>query len=259
MSNPGVIYLAQCETRNGVSFRVEDNIGESIHLHYGEIRIDITIQGLLDIAETMNDALDQLLEVPGFSSKDYDPVFLHDIAHCLIDLERVDKATIKLNDILVQTVGIFGLPVVRRLKHSRVVKALGGNDSELNRYKQENLRGQSNKVRVDEIHSSIKKNGYPFKDQYIVLFNNQNMIRDGQHRAACLYYLEGGELTVPVIRLQFKNGMHASSEHPWVVYLFKWNKRRVKNLLRTIIKRSYRLLRAILSKCKNLVGIGQYV
>ena len=36
MSNPGVLYLATKKLKNGESYRVEDNIGEAIHLHYGE-------------------------------------------------------------------------------------------------------------------------------------------------------------------------------------------------------------------------------
>lgn len=253
MSNPGVIYLAQGKTKKYVSFRIEDNIGEAIHIHYGELRISMTINDFLNAVGSMILAVDKLIQVPGFSSNDFDPVFLHDISHLLMDLESVEKTTIRMDDILVQTVGILGLPVIRSIKDSRVVKALHGNDVELNKYKQENLRGQSNIDRMNDIYESIKNKGYPYKEQYIVFFNIQNMIRDGQHRAACLYGYSGGGVDIPIIRLHFKNGAHGVSKYPWVAYLFRWNKRRVKNLVRKIIKKSYKLLREILLKLKRII------
>ena len=48
MSNPGVIQLASIALSDRRQFRVEDNIGEAIHLHYGdEFRVDETYQNFL--------------------------------------------------------------------------------------------------------------------------------------------------------------------------------------------------------------------
>ena len=47
MSNPGVIELFGFEFRNNFgnhSFRVEDNIGEAIHFHFDNIRLDLTVK-----------------------------------------------------------------------------------------------------------------------------------------------------------------------------------------------------------------------
>lgn len=50
---------------------------------------------------------------------------------------------------------------------------------------------------------SIKRFGYPCFNRYIILYNNEPYIRDGQHRAAILKHLYGN-IKVPVMRLNFK-------------------------------------------------------
>jgi hypothetical protein len=47
MSNPGVLMLSETLI-NGKSFRIEDNIGEAIHIHFGDIRLDMTIREFFD-------------------------------------------------------------------------------------------------------------------------------------------------------------------------------------------------------------------
>ena len=94
---------------------------------------------------------------------------------------------------------------------------------------QSNNYSESNQDRVDSIVSKIKSEGYPFNDQYIVLFNNQNIIRDGQHRASALY-IEGETKMVPVIRLIFTNNAHNMSNYPWLRVLFYWNKKRIRSI-----------------------------
>ncbi len=60
MSNPGVIILAETRTRRGESFRIEDNIGESIHIHYKNIRMDFTVRDFLSLARGCSDSLQKL-------------------------------------------------------------------------------------------------------------------------------------------------------------------------------------------------------
>ena len=56
---------------------------------------------------------------------------------------------------------------------------------------------ESNEERLRRILAeiSVQKNGF-----YIILYGNEEMVRDGTHRLACLYYLYG-DMEVPVIRL----------------------------------------------------------
>ena len=51
---------------------------------------------------------------------------------------------------------------------------------------------------------SIKQNGYPYNNKYIILYNNEMIIRDGQHRACCLKYLYGN-ISIPVMRIHLNN------------------------------------------------------
>ena len=57
MSNPAVINLAETETDIGF-FRIEDNIGESIHLHLGDFRYDLTIKEFLSLSDDLKNVID---------------------------------------------------------------------------------------------------------------------------------------------------------------------------------------------------------
>ena len=81
-----------------------------------------------------------------------------------------------------------------------------GDNAENDRRKQQNLLAQSNRQRLISIFESIRKNGYPFNDEYIIVFNNQNIVRDGQHRAASIYVL-APEAVIPVQRWIFQDNV----------------------------------------------------
>lgn len=70
----------------------------------------------------------------------------------------------------------------------------------------------SNEERLEYNLQKIKEEGYPGKsgNSLITLFNDSNRIYDGQHRAGCLYYLNGN-IKVKVRRLWFKN-FHSSDD-----------------------------------------------
>lgn len=104
MSNPGVLSLASLEAVGAdYRFEIEDNIGEAIHIHYKDIRLDLTVAEFYDIAEQMDKMIDMVVDVEGFSSKDYDPVNLVGLAACLPDLVKVTEDEVWLADLLVDT------------------------------------------------------------------------------------------------------------------------------------------------------------
>ena len=205
MSNPAVVDL-----KNGVmsigSYRLEDNIGESIHLHIGEWRFDLTIKELDDLACECGIAINNFLSGTGFNYSDYDPLFLSQISDYLPDLIEVRDDKVRLKDLRVDTsfLGFFGYGGIEK---SRVFKAYKGKTKEDERYRQVNRFGETNEERRNALLESVRKNGYPFNNNYIILFNNQNIVRDGQHRAAALYYLYG-DMEISVKRLIFKDGKH---------------------------------------------------
>lgn len=252
MSNPGVITLAYKKLIDGKNIRVEDNIGEAIHIHYEDFRIDLTVKEFQELIRTVEKTLDQLIEVENFHIKDYDPVFLDMMSEQLPDLVEVKDDVIYLEDIKIATKGFLGLPVVRKLKKSHMYKALLGDIKVHEQYIQENRRGESNIQRLSRILESVKKNGYPNQGQYMIFYNNQNNIRDGQHRAASLYFLNGN-MEVPIKRFIFKENKYNLSQHPWVYVLFVWDRKRVKKCLRILICKVRCLVRRIVDKCYAVV------
>lgn len=201
MINPGVITLASLNDMENMHFPyrfcVEDNIGESIHIHYKELRLDLTVQEFKNLSDKIPMIIESLVNVPNFSCDDYDPVVLTTISDKLANLVKVEEREIFLNDILVDTFDENGKQIFAPLFESRVYKALCGFDGENNAHKNQfNFfkHGSSEKVSNDERIKfnleQIKKHGYPYKNELICV-NEHNQIWDGQHRAACLLYLYG--------------------------------------------------------------------
>lgn len=251
MSNPGVLYLSSKRLGNGIEFRVEDNIGEAIHFHYGdEWRIDLRVDEYLNLLPQIDKCVEQILKDTGFKMKYFDPVFLDMISSFLLKLESVSIEHIRLSSLKVETKNMIGLPVMRSLGQSRVIKALKGKTKELEEYIQENYKGQSNIERVKRMKSKIALDGYPFNEKYIVVFNNQNVIKDGQHRAACLLY-EKGDMIVPVVRMKFQNNEYNVSMHPWFNVLFVWDIHRLKRVMKKIFFVMKRFVNRVKRKLMN--------
>ena len=229
MSNPAVILLASTYI-GGTEVRIEDNWAESIHFHFGMLRIDLTIDEFLDIADKMADAANEIIGAHNFDIRDFDPIFLNYYSAVLADLESVTIDKVKLSELIILKNN--KLPVYRHLNQSRDYKALTGNADDLNNYTtQVNLIGQSNMERLKGILDSIKQCGYPYHNEYIILRNEQNVLLDGQHRASYLLYLYGPEHTVPVMRFHFKDNKYDVTDwHPWIRAIY----RKIINLLRNL-------------------------
>lgn len=209
MSNPGVIQLFGFGFKNSSgnhSFRVEDNIGEAIHFHFDNIRLDLTVKEFRAFADDMSDAITAIVNVKGFDAKKQDPLILFDIAEQLPWLREVRIEYMPVKDIIVDTLDKNGKTVFKYLKHSCVVRALNGDYAEDDMRQQINFIGQDNRQRLFSIFESVKKNGYPFNDEYILLYNDQNIIRDGQHRASAVYVLNP-EAIIPIQRWIFQDNM----------------------------------------------------
>ena len=100
MSNPGVISLA---SNSKFKLKIEDNIGEAIHLHYENIRLDLTVEEFEKLSGCMNTVINELVSVEGFSSYDINPKNLIEISAFLHKLLKVKKDELYLNDILVNS------------------------------------------------------------------------------------------------------------------------------------------------------------
>jgi|TARA_Y100000034_G_C6858047_1_gene390208 hypothetical protein len=58
-TNTGVILLAT-RTKQGYRLDIEDNIGEGIHIHYQNFRLDYSIKDLLSFSKACKEALEAL-------------------------------------------------------------------------------------------------------------------------------------------------------------------------------------------------------
>ncbi len=213
MSNPGVIELFGFRFANNSgthSFRVEDNIGEAIHIHFDDIRLDLTVKEFHKLVDDTLEAITANVDVKGFDAGKCDPLFLFEVAQCLPWLREVKTEYMPVKDIIVDTLDNNGKRVYRNIKHSRVVKALHGDHAENDKHRQQNLIGLNNRQRLFRIFNSIKENGYPFKDEHILLFNEQNIVRDGQHKAAVIYVLSP-DAVIPIQRWIFQNNLFSVS------------------------------------------------
>lgn len=219
MSNPAVLSLASLDAVDNVGYRfeIEDNIGEAVHVHFKEIRLDLTVREFYEIAGRMERAIDQIVDVEGFSCRDFDPVHLVGVSGLLEDLEKITYDEVFLEDLLVDTYDEAGREVLRPLVQSRVLKALHGmtaeNDSrkQVNYYDADLMRRQTNGERLLYNLKHIREHGYPSGKELITLFGGNNRIYDGQHRAACLYYLYGNR-KVKVRRLWFRGFANAKQK-----------------------------------------------
>jgi len=204
MINPGIIVLAQIKHAN-YRFDIKDNIGESIHIHYQDMRLDFTIREFLEFSEKVAALVDVLISDKNISREEYDPVFFADLAPLIPYLEKITQEELRLEDLLIDTLDEHGNAVVSPLTESRVLKALSGNTAENDSEEQINYfssksRYSSNGERLSFNLDQIRKADDLSPGDFITVFNDSNLIRYGQHRAACLYFLKGN-LAVPVRRL----------------------------------------------------------
>lgn len=251
MSNPGVIILSECKTKRNESFRVEDNIGESIHIHYGNLRFDLTINELLKLSGFLRKVINDIVDNEGFQIENFDPVFLKHVASYLTDIKKIEIEKIDLKQLEVNAKNLIGLPIVSKLPNSIVYKAIKGDNKEYLNYSQENDIFITNEERLLGIKNYLDTHEYPFNNEYIVLFNDQNIIRDGQHRASVL--LNKNVSKVDVVRIYFRNNKLKLSAKPYLNYIFVWNKERVFQMLRKLYRflKNYKI--RVASRMKRLI------
>lgn len=220
MSNPAVTQLVHGTINEGV-FQVNDSLGEAIQIFLADHQLDLTTEGLRTLSEELKDTLNDLINVDGFDSRRIDPVYLSgSFSRILKDLERIKIDTVSLGDLRVCYEVGGGFIKYTDIPHSRAFKALNGDPRENEDHRSSHHVGQSSQERLDAMKDSISLNGYPKDGQYIILFNDQMVIRDGQHRASCLYHAHGN-IEVPVMRLYFNKSVKMEAPEGYFVQFLK--------------------------------------
>lgn len=272
MSNPGVIQLAHTIIGNN-ELRIEDNIGEAIHIHYGKIRLDFTIKEFLELASSLVDIAEKMIDVNGFSFKKFDAIFLSQIGDLLLNLERVEFKKCNIGELLTDAITEDGMELIS-MKDSRVSRALRGDTTIVKKWKQTNYFGEDNVERVNSIYQSIKELGYvPEKNAYIVVCDNGKYVVDGCHRCSAMYNLYG-DVEVEISNWITKNNKYSDecrSRYYEVekIQSLKWKKNRLwlvsmllekdlsgkKILFKGAGKHTIELLKLMEDKCYQIVGI----
>lgn len=249
MSNPAVTKLVHSRIDN-MTFWMDDNIGESIHIHLGNFRLDSTIADVYDLASELTDSITKLVDVAGFDCRDYDPVYISRmLAPYLSGLKMVKRDTVKVGDLIVAYDIKHGLTKYVNVSKGRAIKALNGDPSENNDHRGSHHVGQTSEQRLQSMLDSVKEQGYPYNNQYIVVYGDQMLIRDGQHRASCLYHLYGN-IEIPILRLYF-------TDEKTIKYETNYLKQYINNLkgkkisARRVISKIKRKMLAIKNKAQQ--------
>ena len=97
MSNPGVITLANANSKKGKfqRFVIEDNIGESIHLHIDNMRVDFTVEEFLEFSKIIRKSLLDLNFIDGLNIDNFDEHFLMECSSYLPKLQSTEIEEVK--------------------------------------------------------------------------------------------------------------------------------------------------------------------
>lgn len=238
MSNAAVIKL-QKKQIGAHHVWLDDNFGEAIHVHIDDFRADLSNREFAQMYSDLCDAINELIQVDGFDCHKISPVYLEVMLwKDLCRLEKVKMDEIPLSQLRVAGQGKYGGEQYDFLPDSWCVKELDGIGADAGKAKDSNYSGQSNQERWDSVYEFVKEHGYPCDGEYIILYGDSDVIKDGQHRAACLWKLNGGG-KVPVMRLYFRDYKEPELEIPaWKnTYIYQllrragWQVKNAKDLL----------------------------
>lgn len=206
MSNPGVIILAEKKLSNRKTLRIEDNLGEAIHLHYGEFRVDLSIQELLYLAEAVEESVNLLLQECGFKCDEYSPQFLNKFSECFADLEKIERVSMPVYQLRLLDRNTLGLPITKNIS----------------RYSSETPEPLQNT-----------------NQEKIILFNRSDVIMYGEEYARRAFD-RNPKAQISIIRFHFRQNRYSVRVHPWIDCFFKWDKKRIYNLLYGIYIRLFK-------------------
>ncbi len=202
MSNPAVTKLVRANIGKS-GFWMDDNIGEAVHIHLSDFRLDLSISEFNTLVDELNETINCLVGIDGFDCNHIDPVFFQSFFYKYIPyLKSVGIDEVYVGDLVVSHGIGFGRCKYERLQESRAVKALNGNSSENDDNRQSHHIGQSSNDRLERMKKSIEQNGYGYNGNLIILYEDQMLVQDGQHRAACIYN-SLGNVKIPVFRFYY--------------------------------------------------------
>ena len=221
MSNPAVIPFAAFSGDGIKRFVIEDNIGESIHIHADNVRVDLTINDFNDLAVSLKAALREMLLRKGLDIDLLDEGFLVDTAHVWVNLESAKTYRMRLTSLRCSVYYPRFWPLHRRLAvtNTPAFKYLSGDTAPYIKYCRDSNNSFGEPTRLDSLALSIAEHGYDDSKRPIVIFNSRPLIMDGQHRAACLAQ-DDPDREVLVLDLKFSRKFELAISLKWVARHF---------------------------------------
>lgn len=199
MSNPAVFELATTEIA-GQTVCIEDNIGESIHLHIGLVRLDLSVEEFQTAAVALKKVLNDL--TPNFfDAEQKDAYFIERIAVNLADILSVEQVVLPLAELKICFEGDTGEIFSARITDSPVFKYYSGEKINLELFENRGDIFQLNGERADKVLSAVKSKPL---DNFEVCADADNRILDGYLTAAAAAYLYGENQKIRVNRFRFK-------------------------------------------------------
>ena len=190
----------------GSRLQIEDNIGEAVHIHYRNFRLDFTIKDFLKLEHTLYLSLLKVLEKKGLGNYVIDKKFLVAIANFIPHIISFEEKHMFLNDLKVIEY-VKGGWTPSSIKNSPAYQYLQGNKNIYQDYLK-NFGSIGHSIdNLENLQKEIIKKSYP-SDGWIVTFGNQPYIRDGHHRAAILHHIYGN-IQVPILNIQFEDSFTA--------------------------------------------------
>lgn len=179
----------------------------------GEIAINwnentIVFQDFKRIVHDLYDVLNEIYSVNNLDLRSLDPVYLE---HMLcIDLPFLYDVSIEEHHILDLFCYDFLNNHFFSVLENEFYRKLTGSVDELTNKKKTNLLLDSDNLRLERVCKSITLYGYPYKEKYLITYNNDNIVRDGTRRLACLFF-EYGNIKIKVLNLKFTQNYYSVS------------------------------------------------
>ena len=182
-----------------------------MHLHIDNMRVDFTIDEFLEFSQMVRESLEDLDILKGYSVNDFDESFLKNCSSHLKNLVNIKIEKVIISDLKC----IHRFNPIRDLYLTKLVtvdntsayKYLKGTDNSFECYPQYKYFNSNNLQRLTSLKESLKKQ-YPKDNNYIILFNGQNVVMDGQHRIAVLANIYGLDAEIDIMRFCFKGNKH---------------------------------------------------
>lgn len=205
MSNPSVFELLN-ETINGNNVTIEDNIGEAIHVHFGNLRLDLTVQEFFNIAEQLKEVLREIVILPNDDIANYDYNFVLKYYDCWRYITKIQNCMINTQTLKICCADEGNIKKYVPIKESVYYNYYLSGNTIVDTYENENFIFERNSERADYILNIIKKSSLDsFKEPIVI--DSDGIVLDGEKRISALCYLQG-DADIAVKRFYFPANMH---------------------------------------------------